>query len=138
MPNLPEHKNLSEFLFAEGMESVHKYKDAPSQWLGGSHRVVRHGPASHMKVAKRFKGRGEIDFRKALASVQHDLQDGVLSTWLLVIAIGVGIGFTIWGIIKLFEKLKYQCPRCKYLSTRKISSNSWFCPRCGYTFIFQK
>lgn len=134
MPNLPEHKNLSEFLFGEGMESVHKYKDAPSKWLGGSHRVVRHGPASHMKVAKRFKGRGEIDFRKALASVQHDLQDGVLSTWLLVIAIGVGIGFTIWGIIKLFKKPKYQCPKCSNFSTKQLNESTWFCPKCGATF----
>ena len=138
MPNLPEHKSLSEFLFGEGMESVHRFKDAPSQWLGGSHRVVRHGATSHLKVARRLKGRGNIDYRKVLTSVQHDLQDEVISTWLFIIVIGVALGFTIWGIYKLIQKLKYQCPKCKNLFTNKLNDNKWLCPRCGCAYIFYK
>lgn len=135
MPNLPEHKSLSEFLFGKGMESVHRFKDAPSQWLGGSHRIARHGAISHMKVAKRFKGRGEIDFRKLLASVQHDLQDGVVSTWLMVLGGVVVVGLSIWGIYKLIHKLKHQCPNCKFLATKQMSANKWFCQKCGSHFV---
>lgn len=42
MPNREIHKLISETLFGESGEDIHKWMDEPSKWLGVKHRSQRH------------------------------------------------------------------------------------------------
>ncbi len=51
MPDRKTHLALDRLLLGKEYNKVHAIKDAPSQWLGPSHRRLFHDPASDLLVA---------------------------------------------------------------------------------------
>ena len=51
MPDRKTHLSIDRMLLGKQYNRVHALKDAPSQWLGPSHRKLLHDPVSDLLVA---------------------------------------------------------------------------------------
>jgi len=74
VPSFEKHKQFIAMLFgknvAERYAWVHRYKDAPSRWLGVKHRVRRHGLLFDIMLGVLAK-----DPMVAVVGILHDIQD---------------------------------------------------------------